>query len=67
MNDEYHKHWQTSTIDPHMKEIFEKPPLVAFKQPPNIKKCSAMLNCLIYLFLKYNNMHAFYIQSNIIT
>ena len=32
------KHWRSMTQDPRMKEIFPKPPLVAYKRPPNIKE-----------------------------
>lgn len=40
-----HKHWKTMTKDPKMTLIFPKPPMVAFKQPPNLKKmlCHAKL------------------------
>ena len=31
------KHWRSMTQDPRMKEILPKPPLVAYKRPPNIK------------------------------
>ena len=30
------KHWRVMTANPHMKSIFPKPPLVAYKRPPNI-------------------------------
>ena len=32
------KHWRTMTSDPHLKEIFPLPPLVAYKRPANIKE-----------------------------
>ena len=32
------KHWRTMTAsDPHLKEVFPLPPLVAYKRPPNIR------------------------------
>ena len=31
------KHWRSLTTNPHMKSIFPKPPLVAFKRPQNIR------------------------------
>ena len=32
------KHWRTMvSTDPHLKEVFPLPPLVAYKHPPNIK------------------------------
>ena len=32
------KHWRTMTsTDPHLKEVYPLPPLVAYKRPPNIK------------------------------
>ena len=32
------KHWRTMVNnDPHLKEVFPLPPLVAYKRPPNIK------------------------------
>ena len=39
------KHWQTMTKDPVAKEIFPKPPMMAFRQPPNLKRrlCQAKL------------------------
>ena len=30
------KHWRVMTANPHMKSISPKPPLKAFKRPPNI-------------------------------
>ena len=32
-----HKHWRSMTSDPHMKAIFPKPPLIAYKRPMNIR------------------------------
>ena len=33
------KHWRTMvSTDPHLKEVFPLPPLVAYKRPPNIKE-----------------------------
>ena len=32
------KHWKTLTKDPALKDIFPQPPMVAFKQPPNLKR-----------------------------
>jgi hypothetical protein len=39
------KHWQTMSRDPKTKEIFKQPPMIAFKQPPNLKRklCQAKL------------------------
>jgi ribosomal protein L31 len=39
------KHWRTMTKDPKAKEMFPQPPMIAFKQPPNIKRklCQAKL------------------------
>ena len=39
------KHWKTMTLDPKMSKIFPTPPMVAFKQPPNLKNvlCRAKL------------------------
>jgi hypothetical protein len=31
------KHWKTMTLDPKLSKIFPAPPMVAFKQPPNLK------------------------------
>ena len=31
------KHWRTMTLDPHLKEIFPLPPMVAYKRPENIR------------------------------
>ena len=31
------KHWRTMTLDPYMKTIFPKPPLIAYKRPMNIR------------------------------
>ena len=31
------RQWRTMIQDPRLKEIFPKPPLVAYKRPPNIK------------------------------
>ena len=34
----YHpKHWKTITRDKYLEEIFPKPPMVALKQPANLK------------------------------
>jgi hypothetical protein len=40
-----HKHWKTMTTDKNMLEVFPKPPMVAFRQPPNLKSllCRAKL------------------------
>ena len=33
------KHWRTMVnTDPHLKEVFPLPPLVAYKRPPNLKE-----------------------------
>jgi hypothetical protein len=32
------KHWRSMTMNPLMKEIFPQPPMVGFRQPPNLKK-----------------------------
>ena len=32
-----HKHWRSLKTDPHMKEIFPKPPLVVYKRPMNLR------------------------------
>ena len=39
------KHWVTITKDPNMLKVFNKPPMLAFKQPPNLrtKLCHAKL------------------------
>jgi hypothetical protein len=39
------KHWQTMTKDPVTKAIFPQPPMIAFRQPPNLKNklCRAKL------------------------
>ena len=39
------KHWRTMSKDPKAKEIFPQPPMIAFKQPPNLKRklCQAKL------------------------
>jgi hypothetical protein len=39
------KHWRTMTKDPKAKEMFPLPPMIAFKQPPNLKRklCQAKL------------------------
>ena len=31
------KHWMTMIQDPRLKEVFPKPPLVAYKRPKNIR------------------------------
>ena len=31
------KHWRSLTLDPYMKSIFPKPPLIAYKRPMNIR------------------------------
>ena len=31
------KHWNTMTKDQELKKVFPKPPMVAFKQPPNLR------------------------------
>ena len=39
------KHWVTLTKDPSMAKIFKQPPMIAFKQPPNLRNilCHAKL------------------------
>ena len=39
------KHWRTMVRNPEMKRIFEQPPMVAYKQPSNLKRvlCRARL------------------------
>ena len=39
------KHWHTMTKNKHIKEIFPQPPMIAYKQPPNLKAmlCRAKL------------------------
>jgi hypothetical protein len=39
------KHWKTMTKDPNLCKIFKKPPMLAFKQPPNLRSmlCHAKL------------------------
>ena len=39
------KHWKTMTLDPKLSKIFHAPPMVSFKQPPNLKNvlCRAKL------------------------
>jgi hypothetical protein len=39
------KHWRTMVKDQKMKKIFPAPPMVAYKQPPNLKSvlCRAQL------------------------
>jgi hypothetical protein len=32
------KHWRSMTMNLLMKEIFPRPPMVSFRQPPNLKK-----------------------------
>jgi hypothetical protein len=32
------KHWKSLTKDPLMKKVFPLPPMLAFKQPPNLRK-----------------------------
>ena len=31
------KHWRTMTLDPEMRDKFQKPPLVAYKRPQTIR------------------------------
>ena len=31
------KHYKTMTTDPELKKVFPNPPMVAFKQPPNLR------------------------------
>ena len=31
------KHWRTMTKDPHLKKVFPKPPMVAYRRQPNLK------------------------------
>ena len=31
------KHWRTMVQDPWMKEVFQNPPMVIFKRPPNLR------------------------------
>ena len=39
------KHWQFMVKNKHIKEIFPQPPMIAYKQPPNLKNvlCRAKL------------------------
>ena len=39
------KHWKAMTRDKRMERIFKEPPMVSFRQPPNLKKllCKAKL------------------------
>jgi hypothetical protein len=39
------KHWRTLIRDPKAREIFPQPPMIAYKQPPNLKNklCQARL------------------------
>jgi hypothetical protein len=39
------KHWRTLNRDPKAREMFPQPPMIAFKQPPNLKSklCQARL------------------------
>ena len=39
------KHWRTLTRNPEAKEVFPLPPMVAYKQPPNLRLtlCKATL------------------------
>ena len=32
------KHWKTMAHDKHSLEIFPQPPMVAYRQPPNLKQ-----------------------------
>ena len=32
------KHWQTMVQDPHLKEVFPKPPLVSYRRQKNIRE-----------------------------
>ena len=32
------RHWRSMTLDPHMKSIFPKPPLVAYRKQKNLKE-----------------------------
>ena len=32
-----HKHWKTMTTEPKLLNVFPKPPMVAFRQPKNLK------------------------------
>ena len=31
------KHWRTMTKDPYLKQVFDEPPLIAYRRPKNIK------------------------------
>ena len=31
------KHWRTMTKDPHLKNVFPRPPMVAYRRQPNLK------------------------------
>jgi len=31
------KHWRTMVQDPWMKEVFQNPPMVTFRRPPNLR------------------------------
>ena len=33
-----HKHWRTMTKDPYLKQVFEAPPLIAYRRPKNLKE-----------------------------
>ena len=39
------KHWRTLIRDPKAREMFPQPPMIAYKQPPNLKNklCQARL------------------------
>ena len=32
------KHWRTMVTDPHLKEVFPEPPLIAYKRPQNVRE-----------------------------
>ena len=42
------KHWHTMTKNKHIKEVFPQPPMIAYKQPPNLKSmlCRAKLSTI---------------------
>jgi len=31
------KHWRTMVQDPWMKEVFQNPPMVTYRRPPNLR------------------------------
>ena len=47
----FQKHWRAMTRDKRMLIIFEEPPMISFRQPPNLKRllCKARLPGLPYI------------------